>query len=158
MTMKSIPLALLLIVCATVQAKESSPDTAEREAIEDVSVRWVAAFRARDIEGLLALYTDDARVMSQDKPARIGKAAIRDLFAELLGGESLPAISYEIEEVGLMGEFAWASVLAAIGSSNAEELYLSRTFIVYSRDGDGAWKILRDVDHATPDAKRVPLP
>jgi uncharacterized protein (TIGR02246 family) len=142
------------------QAADTVPRSPEHEAIAEVSVNWVKAFRARDVEGLLSLYTHDARVMSQGKPARIGKAEISDLFIGLLGGETLPAINYEIEEIGLMGDFAWASVLAAIGSTDPDATghYLSRTFIVYQRNQDGGWKIFRDVDHATPDAERVPLP
>jgi uncharacterized protein (TIGR02246 family) len=158
MTSRYALLTLFLFCTAIGQAADTVPRSAEHDAIAEVSVNWVDAFRARDIEGLLSLYTEDARVMSQGKPARIGKAEIHELFVDLLGGESLPAISYEIEEIGLMGEFAWASVLAAIGSGDSADLYLSRTFIIYRRNENGEWQILRDVDHATPDADRVPLP
>lgn len=141
-------------------AAEPVSGRADQDAIAAVSERWVEAFRARDVDGLLSLYTVDARVMSQDKPGLVGKAEIRQSFAELLGGQTLPAINFEIEEIGLMGDFAWASVLAAIVGTDADavEPYLSRTFIVYRRDVDGAWRIFRDIDHATPDAGRVPLP
>ena len=143
-----------------VGATETTSDRAEQEAIAAVSDRWVEAFRARDVDGLLSLYTVDARIMSQDKAGIAGKEEIRQLFTLLLGGQTLPAINFEIEEIGLMGDFAWASVLAAIVGTGSEAAtpYLSRTFIVYRKDPDGAWRILRDIDHATPDAGSVPLP
>jgi len=147
-------------LCAGVAIAGPESSRADQQAIAAVSEQWVQAFRARDVEGLLSLYTPDARVMSQDKAGLIGKQEIRQLFAELLGGETVPAINFEIEEIGLMGDFAWASVLAAIVGADTEAAtaYLSRTFIVYRRDLDGAWRIFRDIDHATPDAGRVPLP
>ena len=140
-------------------AADAVSGRADQDAIAAVSDEWVRAFRARDVDGLLSLYTADARVMSQGKQGLRGKEEIKGLFTQLLGGETLPAINFEIEEIGLMGDFAWASVLAAIVGTDADSSvpYLSRTFIIYRRDRDG-WKIFRDIDHATPDAKRVPLP
>jgi len=84
------------------------------------------------------------------------------MFTQLVQGDAIPAINFEIEGIGLMSaDYAWASVLAAIqgagpGSTTAES-YLSRTFILYRKDAGGTWLIFRDVDHATPDAAQVPV-
>jgi uncharacterized protein (TIGR02246 family) len=161
MILRSIFLAVAAMLwVGVVSAADAESGRADQQAIAAVSDQWVQAFRARDVDGLLSLYVADARVMSQDKAGLAGKEEIRQLFAELLGGETLPAINFEIEEIGLMGDFAWASVLAAIVGTDPDGAtpYLSRTFIVYRRDLDGTWKIFRDIDHATPDAGRVPLP
>ncbi|MFK7888275.1 MAG: SgcJ/EcaC family oxidoreductase [Gammaproteobacteria bacterium] len=141
----------------TTQLVSNSDD---QKAVSEVSEQWVDAFRARDLDALMSLYTNDARIMSQDKARVTGKADIRQMFEQLLGAETLPGINIDIEEVGLMGDFAWASVLAAIvgAGPDAEAPYLSRTFILYRKQADGSWRIFRDMDHSTPDAKRVPLP
>ena len=155
-----LAVVLSVLLAGAIGATETVSGRVDQDAIAAVSEQWVQAFRARDVDGLLSLYTADARVMSQDQPGLTGKTEIRQLFTQLLGGETLPAINFEIEEIGLMGDFAWASVLAAIvgAGPDAAVPYLSRTFIIYRRDTDGAWRIFRDIDHATPDAGRVPLP
>lgn len=149
-----------VVFAGTLSADDGESGRADQEAIAKVSDRWVQAFQARDVEALLSLYTDDARIMSQDQKGIAGKEDIRKLFVQLLGGETLPAINMEIEEIGLMGDFAWASVLAAIVGAGPDPTapYLSRTFILYRRGADGLWRIFRDIDHATPDAGRVSLP
>ena len=155
--------ALLTLLTACGEAQRPIAAADEERAIAMVSERWVEAFRAGDLDELLSLYTDDARIMSQGQQRRIGKAEIRAMFAELLRSDITPAINFEIEELGLLGEdYAWASVLAAIQGAGPESAtdaaYFSRTFIVYKKDANGAWRIFRDIDHATPDAMPVPLP
>jgi uncharacterized protein (TIGR02246 family) len=147
-----------LVACAM---PEEAPDTsAEQQALAAVSEEWVEAFRASDLDRLLSLYADDARIMSQGQQRRVGKPEIREMFAQLFQGDAISAINFEIEEIGLMGaEYAWASVLAAIQGASPESItagpYLSRTFILYRKDVAGNWLIFRDVDHATPDAAQV---
>lgn len=129
----------------------------DRVALQQVSADWVEAFLARDLDALLALYTEDAWIMSAGQAKRVGHGEIRALFAGFLAGEP-PFIALEIEEVGAEGSLGWASVLARIEFSSAPEPYFSRTFILYRRGADGRWRILRDMDNPTPDATRLTNP
>ena len=67
-----------------------------------IAGRWFAAFNAHDLEGLLALYTDDAEHYSPKLKARRpetkglvrGKAALRDWWRDAF--ERLPSLRYEV--------------------------------------------------------------
>jgi 8-oxo-dGTP pyrophosphatase MutT (NUDIX family)/ketosteroid isomerase-like protein len=72
--------------------------------------RWLHAFNARDLEGLLALYADDAEHTSPKLRARHpetegrvrGKAALRAWWADAM--ERLPALRYEELHLTASGE------------------------------------------------------
>ncbi|HEV7558812.1 MAG TPA: nuclear transport factor 2 family protein [Kofleriaceae bacterium] len=60
-----------------------------------IAERWLACFAARDLDGLLALYADDATHTSPKIATRQirGKAAMRAWWADAF--ERLPALRYE---------------------------------------------------------------
>ena len=126
----------------------------DHSVLQAVSQEWVGHFESGDLEKLLALYDRDAVIMSAGRARVAGIAAIRAMFEALLAAQD-KRIHIEIEETGIDHNVAWASVLAVIHYQKhgaAPRDYLSRTFIVYRRDRQGAWKILRDLDAPTPDA------
>ena len=84
-----IPLVFLL--CFTFGCQQGE-EVAEEPAV-DISVdieanknlidAWDKAHNSGDIEGLMSLYTDDAVRIPPNKPALVGKEAIRSLFQEI---------------------------------------------------------------------------
>jgi len=56
----------------------AAPDMAQIKAeIQAAETAWAAAMNARDVNALMALYTDDAVSMGDDAPMLVGKAAIQ---------------------------------------------------------------------------------
>lgn len=150
--------ATVVMAClAAAGCAVTNRSASDRAALLQVSEDWVDAFIERDLDALLALYTEDAWIMSAGQPKRVGHGEIRALLAEFLAGEP-PFIGLEIEEVGAEGSLGWASVIARIEISDAPEPYFSRTFILYRRGADGRWRIFRDMDNPTPDAKHITNP
>ena len=128
--------------------------TADTRAIIEITDDWVLCFKAGDTEGLVKLYAADAVIMSPGKPRVVGAEAIRAAMLPLLHAPDRSIVTY-VEEVGVDGHHAWASVLAIIGYRQIDGTrreYVSRTFLVYQRGGRGEWKIYRDLDQPTPDA------
>jgi 8-oxo-dGTP pyrophosphatase MutT (NUDIX family) len=79
-------------------------------AAQELARAWVAAFNARDLGGLLALYSDDAVHFSPKLRARQpetgglvkGKAALRAWWADSF--ERLPGLHYEARRVTAAGD------------------------------------------------------
>ena len=63
--------------------------------LRGIAERWLSCFERRDLDGLLALYADDATHTSPKIPARTlrGKAAMRAWWGSAF--ERLPALRYE---------------------------------------------------------------
>src|SRR6185369_13264651 len=79
-------------------------------AAQELARAWIAAFNARDLDGLLALYADDAVHFSPKLRARQpetgglvkGKSALRAWWADSF--ERLPGLHYEARRVTAAGD------------------------------------------------------
>ena len=70
--------ACLLAFTACQQTSETKPDMAQAKSeIQAIENAWADALNARDIDALMAMYTDDAVSMPYGAPLLSGKAAIR---------------------------------------------------------------------------------
>ena len=88
-------LTLALTACATRPAGGLS--AADEGAIEDVSRAWLAAAARKDADGVAALYTEDAMVMSPNQPVISSRPGVRDWFAALPNFTSMSTTVAEIE-------------------------------------------------------------
>ena len=77
-------LTLLLFVSAC--GPQTPPDTraADESAIKDLDAQWSKSAGARDVEGTVAYYSDDASVLPPNAPVTTGMPAIRAVWASLL--------------------------------------------------------------------------
>lgn len=111
----------------------SREDGATRAALVAVAREWLAAFNARDLPRLLALYRDDARHFSPKLLARrpetkglvTGKAELRDWWADCF--ERLPGLRYAERTI------ATAPPAAARASASTS----GRLFLEYERSVPG---------------------
>ena len=68
----------MLVFSACQPAAGTTVDLAKAKAeIQAVEDAWAAALNSRDLDALMALYTDDAVSMTNHGPMLTGKAAIR---------------------------------------------------------------------------------
>jgi uncharacterized protein (TIGR02246 family) len=119
-------------------------DPALARAHED----YLAAINANDAEAVLALLTDDAVYLPPHEPAVAGKAAIRPW---LEGYFKAYRTHWEKEARELVAAGDWAVEYAAervtdvpVGGGEALE-DVCKGLIVYRRQGDGTWKVARDM-------------
>ena len=138
---------LVGIVNLTQAAAGQSDDEKEIRALAD---RWTAAYVAGDKAGVLDVYTSDAWIMPNERPHLQGHDAIGARLDALIGGPKFQ-IDIDIQEIRIVGDFAWAvahyviTVLDEAGAAAEEEFGTGVT--IYRRDGDGRWRILRDMDN-----------
>ena len=125
-------------------------------AIEGIEPRWREAYAARDVEGLVALYTEDAWVMARGRPGKHGHEALRKGFATLVAGVR-PVLVSEIDEVVVQGNWAWTVAKFKITytplAGGTPRVDYGRSLLIYEKGRDGRWRIARDIDTPSPDAE-----
>jgi uncharacterized protein (TIGR02246 family) len=114
----------------------------------DIHDAVATLFNARDLDGLVALYEPDARMVGLDGSVSEGSDAIRENWKAILefGGEMALTTNYTIEQ----GDVALISndYTLTIG----DDVISGRTAEVVRRQADGSWLYI--IDH--PTAAAVP--
>lgn len=144
----------LFCLAAAACATTSTPDLeAEREAAAAVEQRYAAAVNAGDLDALLELYAEDARVVSFRSEPAVGHDAIRAHFGELLGAPGIE-ISATSERVDVS---AAADVATDAGSFDfafdTPDGRVSGTgrYLLVLRKIEGTWKIVVGMDYSALD-------
>jgi uncharacterized protein (TIGR02246 family) len=138
-----ILLAMLAFACA-----QKVNDPADVQAIKDISAEWDKAWTAGNAETLASFYTADAIVMDPNKPASVGKDAMRascEKYFDQFSDEN----SGVVEDVRVSGDLAVVrgtqetkSTPKAGGPSIQDK---SKWINVLQRQKDGSWKIIWDI-------------
>lgn len=97
---------VLLATVAVVRAADKR--STEIKTLKDTEARWNKEYETKDVDKVLAHYTDNAVMMTPGEPAAIRKAAIRAALQALI---SDPALSLHFTasqvEVAKSGEMAY---------------------------------------------------
>ena len=153
----------LLMATVTLHAdfEKSGGTPADYAAIDAIVDLWQQAYKSKDLGVLTDLYTADGWIMARRSPAMRGRDRIHDFFAGV-SEKSEVAINFEMEEIHVIGDYAWSVALFAITYqpvAGGEPTYDSgRAFILYQKGEDGKWRIHRDIDTPTPDSDRLTSP
>ncbi len=149
-------------VCAPSPSLRRSADV---EAICAQGRAWIRAFKAGDIDGLMALYRPDAQVALHGQRKLDGIAAIRAFFAPALAARPDVQFLLDVEDIQVHGDVAWLVSgywYTSIGRDGQRYEDAGRSLLVYRRDRSrgrvGEWQIQVDIDQATPDVTFPPPP
>jgi uncharacterized protein (TIGR02246 family) len=110
-------------------------------AVRKLHEEVVNSFNARDPERLLSLHADNVVLMEQDMPVMIGKQEVGRLFSKLKNGEVNFNLSFNIEEVEIIGDraFVRGEVLKTT-IQVGEPLHVRGKFITFSqKQKNGSW-------------------
>ena len=141
---------LLLMNSAVAHSSSISAERPGSVVVAHVRLNWMRNFNAGDIHGVLALYADDATIVSEAGTFK-GREAIRPwVEASIRQGSKLESIE-AIEEKS-SGSLAYGT-----GKSRrwvGKELHLGRYLIVMERIGD-RWQIVQHFSmNVKPDGDR----
>lgn len=132
----------------------AGPDEkSEITSILAVRDAWIAALKAKDIDGLMSLLTDDVVIMHPGRASVVGSAANRaDLAAVLTNFDvNQEAVS---DETVLMGEWAFdrSRAVTRLTPIAGGDCIVSRSkaITILRRRSDGAWQIARVIGNAEP--------
>lgn len=138
---------------ATVEDTEETAapadDEAARAAIQASADAWEVAIVAGDVDGLVALNTDDAIVMGPGMPPARGTEELRAAYQAMVSEVDFEEFSIDMErlEVAESGDMAWAvgtsnAVVALPDGGTAET---QDRFAVTFENVDGEWLVAADV-------------
>ena len=163
--MKSVLCVATLCIVSVVQAQTGQqaknkdvPEflrqlAATRNNIADAYVHWTEAVKAKNIDAVVSMYTEDATVLPDEKDAVSGKDAIRAFYAEWFAQtDKLSEQKFEnINSVQtgdtLIDTTKYSGVLIRDGK---EFVFRGKRLIVWKRDFQGPWRILRDTWNKSP--------
>jgi len=131
-----IPLIFIAAACT-----QSAPAT-DPTVITSRSAEWDAALNAKDIDGIVALYTDDARMMAPNMEMGTGSDGVRAAFSGMIeAGLSVKLTSIDAIVAGDIGYNVGTYVLTA-GDEQAD---VGKFVETWARGDDGVWRISNDI-------------
>ena len=139
------PLTRVLWCCVLLSTAIAAPGDDEQE-IRSIADRWSKAYVGGDKAGVLDVYTEDAWIMPNARRHLQGHREIGERFDAISGGPKFD-VDIEIQELEIIGEYAWSVALYAIETAGAAEMEHGTGLTVYRKDADGRWRILRDIDN-----------
>jgi ketosteroid isomerase-like protein len=130
---------------------------AEKTRLLERDAEWArVASEGRDVERILAFWTDDAVVMPPGLPVVVGKAALREYVRASL---EIPGfrIAWQSTDVKFSpdGNLAYMFSRNAVtmnGSDGAPATTAGRAVTIWRRDGYGEWRCALDIWNAEPPA------
>jgi len=136
--------ALLALHC-----NQPAPDTraADETAIRSMNPNWFKFYNAGDVNGIVALYAEDAVLNAPGAPAARGHAEIRELLKKDIAASATSGTTLNgntTTEVGVSGDLGWEwSTFTATDKSGAI-VDRGKYVTVYGRK-NGKWLIIRDI-------------
>jgi uncharacterized protein (TIGR02246 family) len=162
MAIRLAPLALAMLQFGCTQAPPPTPpDTraADEKTIRDMETAWVKEFAAKDLDKLVARYTEDGTVLLANAPAMAGTDAIRAGLKQALADPKFALDLRTVKvEVSKAGDLAYSqgtySVMATDPKTKKVVSEKGGYVEVYKKQPDGSWKIAEDIN--TPEAPAAP--
>jgi len=113
---------------------------------EEVADAFAAALARRDLDGALAMWSEDAAIVAADGSLVEGRVAIREALDALLSNGA----DVQIELAGLFqaGGIALATGSLTLSGEGFEQR--SESTVVYARGADGRWRIALDAPWGLP--------
>lgn len=146
--------AAALLMAASAAFAQSGPDAALTAPIQ----AYAAAANAPDVNGVMAVYTDDAVFMPQNSGPAVGKPAVRSAYEALFRALDLD-IRFTFDEVRKLSD-DWALVrtqsggtIRLIQQNNAQVPNANQEIFLLQRGADGAWRIARYIFNTTAPAQ-----
>lgn len=131
---------------ASVMVKSESTDmTAIKEEVQKIENEWADALTKKDVNALMALYTDDAISMQDGAPALNGKAAIKaQTEKDMAGPTRYAAISFQTQAV-----YGSPDEVTEVGTSSEKDANGKQTasgkYVAVYRKVDGKYKCMVEI-------------
>jgi ketosteroid isomerase-like protein len=134
--LSTLPLFLMIMGC------NQAPMATDPSVISSKTDAWEAAFNAKDVDGIVAIYTSDGRVLPPNAPMASGGDAIRTIFGGFIDagiGAELASI-----ETKVSGDVAY-DVGTYILRIDGEVIDTGKFIETFVRGTDGEWLMSNDI-------------
>ena len=146
----------LALLSFTVACQQADTRAADESALKDLDAQWSKAAAAKDVEGTVSYYADDAVLMPPNAPIAAG-AAIRDFWKNMItspgfaGGWKATKV-----EVARSGDLAYLTGTYELTENDASGKPVNdrgKYVEVWKKQADGKWKAVADMFNSD-----LPLP
>jgi ketosteroid isomerase-like protein len=133
------------------QALHAQPDTraADEQAIRERDIAWSKVGAAKDLEGVLAFFTDDASELPPNAPIATGKEARRKVWSEYF---ATPGFAFnwqptkvEASRGGDLGYSMGTYELTMHDPTGKPVIDRGKYVTVWKKQADGTWKVVADI-------------
>ena len=146
---------LLVLLCSSVAAVALTSagglqdETAEvRSAIDAGNALWIEGFRNSDAELLASVFDKNGAILSSSGDRIDGPEAIRERMDVAMARFGPVETTIETMNVWVEGEIAYETGSYSYTfrpGTEEEQVVAGRYVVVWKRQADGSWKILRDI-------------
>lgn len=128
---------------------------ADEQAIRDTDAKWSQSSVAKDLDAVVAVYSDDAKLLPPDAPLINTKAGIKAMWADLM--KTTDKVAWKAVTVDASGDLGYLVGTYEIDSKDAQGkpvVEIGKMTEVFRRQADGSWKAVADM--FSPDAPPPP--
>ena len=148
MTMTRLYRVLMVaLLCSFISFVTAAAAPAGARAADEA---WRKAITANDLDGIMAVYSEDAVMWLPDAPEAKGREAIRKSYAAMLAANTVTAATIANTHYQTSGDLSvgWGDFTLALSPKNGgDPVTLSGRFSVIARNEAGTWVYV--VDHAS---------
>jgi uncharacterized protein (TIGR02246 family) len=140
-------LALLVLSCEQRQQPASDTSAADEAAIRAINPAWFKSYNAGDVEGVVALYAEDAVVNAPGSPAVRGQAAIREYLNKYIAATASAGVASNggpTTDVGVSGDLGWEWGTFTVTNKSGATVDRGK-YVTVCAKRDGKWFIIRDI-------------
>ncbi len=141
-------LAVVLLTAACGQQVPPDSRAADETAIRAADAQWSKTAAAKDLDGTLSYYTDDAKVMPPNAPIATDKQSIRAIWAPLvaLGVDvEWQVTKVEVSQSGDLGYVVGVYQITANDPQGKPATEHGKLVEVWKKQPDGKWKCVADI-------------
>lgn len=138
-------IAILSMIACTTRVNTE----ADVESIKSMLEKFDAALNASDLDGLMSCFTEGSVRMPPNKPALVGKEAIRDMFQSRFERVTTD-LHNTAEEVIVCGDWAFVRgtyiyTSTPIAGGEPSPQHIGKWITIWQRQPDGSWKLYRGI-------------
>lgn len=142
----TVSLAVVLTSCAS----PAPPDLAAvRSRLDSTLAHHAELFKAKDVAGLMAAYSDAPVVYSDHVLPVRGRPALETFLQAFTHGGEVHSLEYRTEELAVHGDSAWQilSYRVRVTPTGSDQVVADSGsgFALWVRDSGGVWRIHRDI-------------
>src|SRR5271156_5251481 len=137
-----------VILIASGCGEKTPPDTraADESAIRALDAQWEKAAAAKDVDGTVSYYSDDASLLAPNAPIAGSKQAIRAAWASLLGPDVSLSWQANKVEVSRSSDLAYIVGAYQLKDPHGKPATDQGKFVeVWKKQADGKWKVAADI-------------
>ena len=167
--MEALAVAVVVVANAGCNFGSSNSGTAsstasssggEAAALMQTSRDWANTVKTGDIARIVSYWSDDAIVLDPDRPARVGKAALKAMVEGAMKAPKF-SITWEperavISQAGDMGYLIEHNRVTFADSTGKTRTVFGKVVTIWKKDANGNWKCVVDISTPNPTEKVLP--